>query len=249
MNDVRENSSFDSESHKSPSSAKSHTHAFHAHDAHNHETTDAVSQIRKKHKQTKSRTKKKDGKRRIIFWGQVLAVLFVFIAAGLTIRAIGIATAKSGSASWVEDMKQGNYSIAAGKFKITASAAVSQVFTSDFSTERVMRDFNAALPHLRKAGYILTEMEVELGIPPKLIPHFYHDPKVKLNLKKTLRSLGDNSIGAALIVALAEAGDLQKQVEVADMQFNHIEVELGPIPALRLKYKNDNAIKHYIHRE
>jgi hypothetical protein len=95
-----------------------------------------------------------------------LAALFIFITIGLTIRAIGIATAKSGSTSWVEDMKQGNY-----------------------------------------------------------------------------------SIGAALILVLAEAGDPQKKVAVADMQFNHIEVELGPIPALRLKYKNDSAIKHYIHKE
>jgi hypothetical protein len=60
---------------------------------------------------------------------------------------------------------------------------------------------------------------------------------------------GNHSIGAALILVLAEAGDPQKKVAVADMQFNHIEVELGPIPALRLKYKNDGAIKHYIHKE
>ena len=68
-------------------------------------------------------------------------------------------------------------------------------------------------------------------------------------MQKTLKAIGDNNIGAALIIALAEAGSLQKQIEVADMQFNHIEVELGLIPALKLQYKNDVGIKDYIHRD
>ena len=112
MNGERKTGSHDGESITDHSRAKSHAHAFQAHETHNHETTDAVSQIRKKHKQTKSRTKKKGGKRRVIFWGQALAVLFIIIAAGLIIREIEIETIKSGNASWVEDMKQGNYSIA-----------------------------------------------------------------------------------------------------------------------------------------
>jgi len=226
------------------------SHTFHSHTKARPDTEEglkAVERIRQKHR-LKKRKMKRAGPRRLIFWGQILIVLFICITAGLTIRTMEIAAIKSGGTSWIEELEQGNYSRAAKKFSSTASIAVSQVFASDLSVENIMKDFNAALPHLKGAGYILTEMEVELGIPPKLIPHFYHDPEIKLDLKKTLKALENNSIGRALIIALAEAGELQKQLEVGEMQFNHIEVELGPIPALRLQYKNDNAIKQYIHK-
>jgi len=208
---------------------------------------EAVGQIRRQHRQKKTKVKKR-GRRRLILWSQILIALFICITAGLAIRAIEITTIRSGGISWAEEIQRGNYSIAADKFTTAASMVVSQAFASDLSTESIMKDFNAALPHLKNAGYILTEMEVELGIPPKLIPHFYHNPEIQLNMTKTLKALGDNNIGSALIIALAEAGELQKQLEVAEMQFNHIEVELGPIPALRLQYKNDHAIKQYIHK-
>ncbi|OIO74800.1 MAG: hypothetical protein AUJ57_01420 [Zetaproteobacteria bacterium CG1_02_53_45] len=225
-------------------------HALHTH-AKTHSAPEsereAVNRIRSRHK-VKAGKAKKAPKRRMIFWAQVLIVVTIVVTAGLFIRAIELATSNSAGITWFDEIKHGNYDLAAEKFSITATAAASQAFTSEITTESLMRDFNAALPHLKTAGYTLTEMEVEVGIPPKLIPHFYHDPDVKLNLEKSLKGLGNNRLGAALIMALAEAGSLQKQIEVADMQFNHIEVELGLIPALRLQYKNDTGIKNYIHK-
>ncbi|PJA32097.1 MAG: hypothetical protein CO187_05825 [Zetaproteobacteria bacterium CG_4_9_14_3_um_filter_53_7] len=233
------------------SEGKSRPHAFHAHakispDAEpEHE---AVSRIRERHKQHVVKAKKKP-KRRWVFWAQMLGILVFCGSVALTIRAIEMATIRSGGVPWSEDLVHGRFERAGEKFSLVAKAAAEQTFSSDATSKTLLQDFNAALPHLKKAGYILTEMEVEIGIPPKLIPHFYHDPDIKLDLEKTLKGLGDNNIGAALIIALAEAGDLQKQLEVADMQFNHIEVELGPIPSLKLQYKNDSGIKSYIHKD
>jgi len=213
-----------------------------------HEESETISRIRQKHQQIKSGKKasRQRGKRRIILWSQIVIVLFICITAGLTIRAFEMVSIKSGSSSWLDELQHGNFNLAVEKFSITASTAVSQVFSSDLSAESIMKDFNAALPHLKKAGYILIEMEVELGIPPKLIPHFYRDSDIQLDLNSTLAAIGDNNIGKALILALNEASDLQKQIEVADMQFNYIEVELGPIPALKLQYKNYYAVKKSI---
>ncbi|NWF35393.1 hypothetical protein [Mariprofundus sp. KV] len=222
-----------------------HQQLKHGHESHDERA--AESRLDNKQRQIKPRPHKK-GKRRAIFWGQIAIALFIFITAGLTIRAIEMATIKSGSPTWIDELKQGNINLATEKFSITASAAVAQVFSSDLSIETLMKDFNDALPHLKKAGYILIEMEVELGIPPKLIPHFYHDGDIKLDMEKTLQALGDNSIGKALIIALSQAGELQKQIEVADMKFDYIEVELGPIPGLKLQYKNYYAVKKKIFR-
>lgn len=243
---------------------KQHRHGHH-YDIHAEEEGEAVHRLRGKHKQHRSKyseipqrnqnpltaqqassipsQKQKKGKRRIIFWSQVSIVLLIFITAGLTIRAIEMATIRSTPPTWIDELKRGNIGLAIEKFSTTSSIAVSQLFKSDLTTESLMRDFNDALPHLKKAGYILIEMEVEVGIPPKLIPHFYHDGEIKLNLEKALEDLGDNSIGKALMIALAQAGELQKQIEVADMAFDYIEVELGPIPGLKLQYKNYYAVK------
>ena len=252
MSDKREEEPFADEL-NTDNTGESRADAYqsHEHESQKHEENETISRIRKKHQKLKSKVNKirKSGRQRLIFWIQTLLVLFICITVGLTIRAFEMTTINSGGVSWFDELKQGNYDVAAEKFSISASAAISQVFSSNLSIESIMKDFNAALPHLRKAGYILSEMEVEIGIPPKLIPHFYHNPKIKLDLEKTLKAIGDNSIGRALIIALAEAAELQKQVEMADLRFNHVEVELGPIPSLKLKYMNDVDYDAYLDKQ
>jgi len=214
------------------------------------DNADAVHQIRSKHKRRKlGRKHHKGKKRRLIFWTQIALVSFLFISIGLTIRAMEIVSIKNTGTSWLQEVEQGNYHDAADKFSILASDAVDYVFDANLSVEAILQDFNAALPHLKKAGYVLTELEVEIGIPPKLIPHFYHDPKLKLDIEEALAALKGNIIGTALILALEQAGRLQQDMEISGMQFSHIEVELGPIPALKIQYKNDDAIESYIHQE
>ena len=39
----------------------------------------------------------------------------------------------------------------------------------------VINDLNDTLPHLAKAGYTMNELEIEVGVLPKLIPHFTVD--------------------------------------------------------------------------
>jgi len=229
-----------------------HTHAVHHHNTTDHpdaENHPAVARIRKKHRHKKQDVKRSKGKkRRLVFWIQMLLVTFLVLSIGLTIRAIELISIKNTGTSWFQELEQGHYNTAADKFSALASDAVGSVFDPDISTQTLMNDFNAALPHLKKAGYTLTELEVELSIPPKLIPHFYHDPNVKLNLDQSLDALKGNSIGTALMFALSKAGDLQKELDVSGMQFSHIEVELGPIPSLKLQYKNNHAIEDSIHK-
>ena len=50
--------------------------------------------------------------------------------------------------------------------------------SQDIASEKIfalIEDFNQSLPILSKAGYVLEELELELGIPPKLIPHFKYE--------------------------------------------------------------------------
>lgn len=101
----------------------------------------------------------------------------------------------------------------------------------------VISDLNDALPQLAKAGYTMDELEIEVGIPPKLIPHFTVDETLVENNEHSLAGLEGNTIGYALFKALLKASDLQQKIVINGMSFACIEIELGLVPAVRLSYK------------
>ena len=101
----------------------------------------------------------------------------------------------------------------------------------------VVKDLNDALPHLSKAGYTMDELEIEVGIPPKLIPHFSVDETLAENTEQSLTDLEGNTVGYVLFKALLKAADLQQKIVINDMSFARIEIELGLIPVVRLSYK------------
>lgn len=185
----------------------------------------ALEQMRKRHA-ARRRLKRRY---RLQRWGVGIAILLLLFCSILIYRAVEIA-AMQGDRSWLGSLEQGNYLEAARRFSISAGK-------EEMGVDSIMQDFNRALPHLKRAGHILTELEVEIGIPPKLIPHFYHDPKVKVHEKQVMAALDDNPLGRMVLLALLKAGDFQKGLEVGNMQFNNIEIELGPVPALKLQYQ------------
>jgi hypothetical protein len=105
--------------------------------------------------------------------------------------------------------------------------------------QELVTSFQQALPALTSAGYELTEFEVELGVTPKLIPHFRHASRSTEDVDAAREMLKDNKLGQLLLGALLKAGDVHKQIKVAGFGFSHIEIEMGLIPSVRLQYKRD----------
>jgi len=103
----------------------------------------------------------------------------------------------------------------------------------------LVMSFQQALPAIKSAGYEMTEFELELGVTPKLIPHFRHAAKSIEDVDAARAMLKDNKLGMMILVALLKAGEVHKQIRVAGFGFTHIEIELGLIPSVRLQYKND----------
>jgi hypothetical protein len=101
----------------------------------------------------------------------------------------------------------------------------------------VVSSLNDSLPHLAKAGYTMEELEIELGVPPKLIPHFTVDGTLVENAEQALTDLEGNIIGPALFKALSKAAALQQKIVIKGMGFSRVEIELGIVPAVRLCYK------------
>jgi len=122
--------------------------------------------------------------------------------------------------------------IANDKFNELSAAGAQKV-------QELVLSFQQALPAIKSAGYEMTEFELELGVTPKLIPHFRHAAKSVEDIDAARAMLKDNKLGMMILVALVKAGDVHRQIKVAGFGFTHIEIELGLIPSVRLQYKND----------
>lgn len=130
----------------------------------------------------------------------------------------------------------------AKSFAVAAAEKLSEF--KDFGSEKVqalIASFQQALPAIQTAGYELTEFEVELGITPKLIPHFRHASKSPEDVTRARELVRENKLGALILGGLLKAGEVHKQIRVAGFSFSHIEIELGLIPSVRLQYKNDGS--------
>lgn len=127
-------------------------------------------------------------------------------------------------------------------FAALTTEKVSQL--TELGTEKLqalIASFQQALPAIQMAGYELTEFEVELGVTPKLIPHFRHVPQSAEDVERARELVRDNKLGAIILSGLLKSGEVHKQIKVAGFAFAHIEIELGLIPSVRLQYKNDGS--------
>ena len=114
----------------------------------------------------------------------------------------------------------------------------------DMASEKIfalIEDFNRSLPVLSKAGYELEELELELGIPPKLIPHFKYDEEKDPNVESLFNELQGNGLGTNLMKALLKAGQFQRKIKFKEMRFSHVEIELSVIPSVRLSYRSKDG--------
>ena len=92
-------------------------------------------------------------------------------------------------------------------------------------------------PHLRRAGYDLREFEVELGLTPKIIAHFMPHAAGDDDVAAARDALKDNKIGASMLSVLRRAGDAHRQIKVPGFDCAHMEIDVGVIPAVRLRYR------------
>ncbi|MCR6643792.1 MAG: hypothetical protein NVV62_04340 [Terricaulis sp.] len=107
--------------------------------------------------------------------------------------------------------------------------------------QETMAAFQAALPHLRQAGFELREFEIELGVNPKLIPHFIHVAATPEDVAAARAALKENKLGASMLSVLIGAGETHAQIKVPGFHRAHMEIEVGLIPAVRLRFRADDA--------
>ncbi len=107
--------------------------------------------------------------------------------------------------------------------------------------QETMAAFLRSLPALKQAGYALREFELELGVTPKVIAHFVPTPASEADIAAAREALKDKTIGAAMLGVLRRAGDAHRQIKVPGFHCAHLEIDVGVIPAVRLRYRADDS--------
>ncbi|PCJ48811.1 MAG: hypothetical protein COA74_07425 [Gammaproteobacteria bacterium] len=103
----------------------------------------------------------------------------------------------------------------------------------------VIDDFIESAPLIEEAGFRIRDLEVELSIIPKLIPHFEKiDDITDSRRSEIINQVKDKRLIRLLLQALFKADNFQKSINMGSLEFAGIEIEITAIPAIRLRYEN-----------
>ena len=107
----------------------------------------------------------------------------------------------------------------------------------------IINDFIEAAPLIEAAGFRIRDLEVELSVIPKLVPHFEKvtdtDEITRIDI---LKQVEDKRIIRLLLKTLFKADNFQKTLKMGKLDFAGIEIEITAIPAVRLLYSNPNKL-------
>ncbi len=103
----------------------------------------------------------------------------------------------------------------------------------------IINDFIEAAPLIESAGFRIRDMEIELSIIPKLIPHFEKFADTDDETRRSIiEQVKDKRLVSLLLKALFKADNFQQSLTMGQLEFAGIEIEITAIPAIRLLYKN-----------
>ena len=99
-----------------------------------------------------------------------------------------------------------------------------------------------ALPIFSEAGYTLQSLDIEIGVPPKLAPHFlvteYVDEATRQAILDRVKS---QRLVHMTLAALYKASDLQRHIQVGDLAFRGIVIHITTIPKVTIRFLSPSA--------
>ncbi|TNE63976.1 MAG: hypothetical protein EP335_08315 [Alphaproteobacteria bacterium] len=98
--------------------------------------------------------------------------------------------------------------------------------------------FNAALPYIERAGYSVTEIEVGLGLSPKLTAHLkLEDQITKAEEEALLLETKDKKLANTILSALFHASAARTKLKFNKFHFAALELELSILPTAVLRFR------------
>jgi hypothetical protein len=101
----------------------------------------------------------------------------------------------------------------------------------------LLEEFNAALPVLREAGYAVEKVDIQLGLPPRIVAGVTSAADVsEARIHGLIAENAERKLAVSLVKALSQARQLQSRIKMAGMQPSGLAVEVGLIPQISIKF-------------
>lgn len=118
----------------------------------------------------------------------------------------------------------------------TASSTIATA--SADAVKSLVRNINEALPFVERAGYRVSEIELGLSVPPKVVMHLILDDEVSDEVRAALlKDCEGKWFTRQLIERLHNVRQIQRATNFVGMAFDEIEVEIALIPSVILHYR------------
>src|SRR6185503_11226800 len=102
--------------------------------------------------------------------------------------------------------------------------------------EEALADFNAALPILRDAGYVLDGVTVKLGLAPQIVANFAGGAVVpEERVDALLAEHSGRKLTTLLVKAVRHATTLQSKLTISGMRADGLSLEVGLVPQVTVK--------------
>ena len=116
---------------------------------------------------------------------------------------------------------------------------------TDFGIEKtheVMSEINLLLTLLNDTGYEVSQLEIELGVPPKVTIDLKADSAVSEDkLNAILRENQDKEVLAAIVASLVQANRLRGAVKVETLELKDVRIVLTASPHITMQWKERSA--------
>jgi uncharacterized RDD family membrane protein YckC len=95
---------------------------------------------------------------------------------------------------------------------------------------------NASIPYLENAGYIIEDLEMEVGVSPKVNVIIKMNSETTLSMEELEEKVKEKPVVAMLVRAIKMSADLQRKVNIRSMKSVGMEISLAVTPSVKLLF-------------
>ncbi len=127
---------------------------------------------------------------------------------------------------------------------IAQSASKTIAVASTEAVKALVANMNEALPFIERAGYRVSEIELGLSVPPKVLLHLALDGEISDEVREALlKDCEGKWFTRQLIERLHNVRQIQRATEFVGMAFDEIEIEIALIPTVLLHYRKVRSVR------
>ncbi len=103
-------------------------------------------------------------------------------------------------------------------------------------------DVNRLLPAIKKAGYSVHGLDLDLALPPKFTIHCTMEIEIPpADREALLATLAESRISTIAVKALFELSDVQKRLSLGSLRPRDVLLEVGLSPGIRVRYRDRDS--------